>query len=98
MFGSALKVDFEFSSETKKDVQFPRNSKWLDLNNFQAIVTPTYQGVTYTIQTNFDYDVTIFQAVSTIVPLQDTKAYPVKKVEDLKEVPLLLSVTLDNSE
>ena len=97
MMGSSIKVDLVFSQDKKqKEVRFPPNSRWVDLNTMEPIIAPA-GGKYFSIMVDAGVSnpVNMFQKSSTIVTLQDAKTYEVRKVQDLLNIPLQLSVALD---
>jgi hypothetical protein len=97
MMGSSIKVDLVFSQGKKqKEVRFPPNSSWVDLNTMEPIIAPA-GGKYFSIMVDAGVTnpVNMFQKTSTIVSLQDAQTYQVKKVQDLLNTPLHLSVALD---
>jgi hypothetical protein len=41
MFGSSIKVDLVFKKgQYQKEIRFPQNTKWLNLNTFEPIIAP----------------------------------------------------------
>lgn len=95
MFGSAIKVDFNFNKSPTKKIYFPE-TKWVDLNTFK-VYQHTKPFTENAIPAGLD-TVNMFQKGKTIVALRDIANRPVLKVEDLKTVPLTLSVALDGGE
>jgi hypothetical protein len=56
MIGSSLKVDFVFAREkTKKEIFFPKNTKWLNLNTMEPIF-PTSDNKTYSVMVDASID------------------------------------------
>lgn len=99
MYGQAIKVDFMFKQFTSmKEVIFPAGSQWVNLNTFETLTAPKDSPLSRMFHTGLDKDVNMFQKTGTIVMQQDSKAAEVRKVEDLREVPLTLSVALDGAQ
>jgi hypothetical protein len=48
-------------------------------------------------KTGIDREVNLYQAAGTIVPVQDTKRTPVKRIEELSKLPVTLSINLDQT-
>jgi N-acetylglutamate synthase/N-acetylornithine aminotransferase len=48
-------------------------------------------------KTGIDREVNLYQAAGTIVPVQDTKRTPVRRIEELSKLPVTLSINLDQT-
>ena len=98
MFGPALRVELPFKQfQNEKEVRFPSGSMWVRLNSWDTFVAPVDQEyLSVMAKTGIDRDVNMYQAQGTIVALQDTKTYPVVKIEDLRVLPYTISIALDS--
>ena len=99
MMGSSIKVDLMFhQGMTQKEVRFPPNSKWVNLNTMEPIIAPSgNKYYSLNVPSGVSDPVNMFQKVSTIVSIQDAKTYGIKKIQDLTTIPLQLSIALSDS-
>lgn len=90
MMGPSIKVDLVFSQgKTKKEVRFPPNSKWVNLNTFEPIIAPSgNKFYNIMVDASVNDPVNMFQKAGSIVSIQDAKTYQAKKVQDLMNIPL----------
>lgn len=99
MFGQSIKVDLVFSQYTKeKEVRFQPGTKWVNLNTMEIISIPQVQpefGIM--MKAGIEDPVNMFQAQQSIVVMQDAKALGVTLIEDLRHVPLQISIALGDA-
>ena len=98
MFGSALKVDFAFEKDQKlKKIYFP-DSRWIDLETHEVYHDKAafYKD---NVEVGLDRGLNIYQnAKGTIIAYQEALITDVYTIEDLKMVPITLSIALDEND
>jgi hypothetical protein len=99
MFGQSIKVDLVFSQFTnEKEVRFQPGTKWVNLNTMEIISIPSVQpqfGIM--MKTGIEDPVNMFQAQESIIVMQDAKAAGIRLIEDLRHVPLQISIALGDA-
>lgn len=96
MFGQSIRADLVFTQgTTQKEIRFQNGTKWLDLNTMETLVIPANPEFGIQYKAGIEDSVNLFQAQQTIVVMQDAKG--VMRIEELKDVPLQLSVALGDA-
>lgn len=52
-----------------KEVRFPSNTKWVDLNSMEVLLAPSNTPLSLILKAGIDSDVLMFQAEGTVVPM-----------------------------
>lgn len=97
MFGSALKVDFNFKQDSKtKNVHLP-GKRWIDLRDFTLYKADDDKfGVDIQDAKVGIDNIAIYQnAEGTVVPLFEPNDKDVSRIEDLQKMPLSISIALN---
>ena len=96
MFGFSVRADFAFTQFADiKEVRFPAGSKWLDLNTMEVLIAPLNAPLSIMRKVDIDQSVGMYQEQASVIALQDAKTYQVKRIEDLRQVPIQLSIVLN---
>eukprot|EP00347_Sterkiella_histriomuscorum_P006383 403352970 len=95
LFGQSIVVNLPLEQNSTNSTFYFPDYKLIDLNTMEVLRTYIGQG----IQVNVTYEddkLNMYQkGVSSIIAFQNTTKYQVSKVEDLKNIPIIISVSMD---